>query len=184
MGNTLDFLDKELIKSAERVLDDIGMDINTLIRMTLKRVIKEEGISFLILDTYEKKDMLEAEENKMLDENGKMTKNRAIVLLKSEGIVFNKNITYASKNRSANNYWANPDFSVLQDEWYLILNDWLHRELYLFVIPRNEIQPSELVPRNDKEHLIDLQIMYDDLTFTDMRSKLSFVRYLAKTKKY
>lgn len=120
----------------------------------------------------------------MINEKDKMTKSKAIIIFKNENIKLNKNITYASKNRSVDRYWANPNFDVLEEDWYLILNDSICGELHLFRIPKKEISFDKLIPRNDKKNLIDLQIMYGDTTFTDMRSKLGFERYFVKTVKY
>lgn len=85
--------------------------------------------------------------------------------------------TFASKNQTNYTYWANPGFSLLRQNWYLILNDWPNRTLYLFLIPANSISAAELVPRKDKSDIIDLEIYYNDPTFTDSRSKYSFLKY-------
>ena len=177
MNKQLDFIDDELLNEVTYILEELGMDIETAIRMTLKKIVKEEGIAFLVNNKKNDK-------NFDVESDEKMTKNKAIALFKQRGIIFSNNITFASKNNSADNYWANPSFNVLEKEWYLILNDNIRKELCLFVIPGNAINESELVSRNDNQNKIDLQIMYDDPTFTDNRSKLSFSRFLIKTIEY
>lgn len=178
MDKVFDFIDEELLNEATCILEDLGMDIETAIRMTLKKIVKEEGISFLVSNTQKNDRSFVGESNE------KMTKNKAIAIFRQNGITFSNNVTFASKNSRANNYWANPNFDVLKNEWYLILNDNVRKELRLFVIPENAINEFELVARSDKENLIDLQIMYDDYTYTDSRSKLSFSEFLVETIQY
>ena len=100
-------------------------------------------------------------------------------MFEKKGYAINEDhTTYASKNKTNYTYWANPQFSLLRQNWYLILNDWPNRTLYLFLIPANSISPDELMPRKDKPDIIDLEIYYNDPTFTDSRKKLvSFLKY-------
>lgn len=107
-----------------------------------------------------------------------LRKSKAIELLRNAGYTISSDhTTFASKNRTVYSYWANPKFSLLRQTWYLILNDWHSRILYFFKIPANSIADYELVPRNDKPYIIDLNICYKDSTFTDDRSKYSFMKY-------
>lgn len=105
-------------------------------------------------------------------------KSEAIRYFERLGYRFVQKPTYASKNKSANNYWANPDTAILHNDWYLILNDWISKTLYLFFIPCNSIQLSQLTVRSDNQNKIDLQIIYSDPTFTDSRSGMSFLPFL------
>jgi len=98
--------------------------------------------------------------------------------------VFKGNITYASKNRTVNHYWANPSFEVLEREWFLILNDWVNRVLYLFRIPAGAISQHDLVPRVDINHQIDLKILYNDSNFRDTRSNCMFRKFLIMSENY
>ncbi len=99
-------------------------------------------------------------------------------MFRERGKYIDKNVTYSSKNRTTYNYWANPEFSVLKEDWTLILNDWVNRKLYLFRIPAKAISPQELVARNDKPNLIDIQILEDNPSFVDRRSEYSFRDFL------
>jgi hypothetical protein len=99
-------------------------------------------------------------------------------MFRERGKYIDKNVTYSSKNRTTYNYWANPEFSVLKEDWTLILNDWVNLKLYLFRIPAKAISPQELVARNDKPNLIDIQILEDNSSFVDRRSEYSFRKYL------
>lgn len=183
-------VDSQLFKEAQDVLDDIGIEVETVVRMALKRVVKDKNISFLTAPV--EKPVIPKEQPQppvspqatFMTEEKPMTKSRAIALFEQKGIKISKNATYASKNRAAYNYWANPYFFALDREWFLILNDWIRKELHLFVIPADTLHKSQLVARADQPEMIDLQICYNDPQFTDNRSKISFARFLVKTIRY
>ena len=99
-------------------------------------------------------------------------------MFKERGRYIDKNVTYSSKNRTTYNYWSNPNFAFLNEDWTLILNDWVNHKLYLFRVPRNSISYSELVGRNDQPDLIDIQIQDDNPNFVDIRSGFSFRQFL------
>jgi hypothetical protein len=48
----------------------------------------------------------------------------------------------------------------------------------LFRIPAKTISAQDLVARNDKPNLIDIQILDDNPSFIDKRSDYSFKRFL------
>lgn len=175
------FIDDELMQSASKVLDTIGLDVDSVVRMTLKRVIRDGGISFLIANSsLTEQQTIEVTTNE--DENTvRVNKTNAVVRFKENGCFVSKNITFASSNRATNNYWANPPFEVLKQDWYLILHDRQKRELHLFMIPVGAVTASDLVCRNDREDRVDLQIYYNDPTYTDSRSKISFSKFLVKS---
>ena len=178
-------INKDLIVETELILEDMGLDIYTATKMMMKKIVKEKNISFLLINSNNREVTdKNIDINFLKKQQNKMIKSKAMNLFKKEGIIFDGTITFASKNKTGNTYWSNPDFSVLDDEWYLILNDWIKRELYLFYIPKNTLTPSSLVYRADKRHQIDLQIMYDDITFTDIRSKNNFDKFLKKIVNY
>lgn len=123
-------------------------------------------------------------QNDAKTDSDRMRKSNAVRLLLSKGYDLYRTITFASKNTGAYNYWANPDDYYVKYDWSLILNDWMERKLYLFNIPAGSIADNVLVPRADKPDKIDLQIMYNDVTFTDNRSGFSFAKYLVGEVKY
>ena len=178
------FIDDELMQSASKVLDTIGLDVDSVVRMTLKRVIRDGGISFLIANSSPtEQQTIEVTTNE--DENTvRVNKTNAVVRFKENGCFVSKNTTFASSNRATNNYWANPPFEVLKQDWYLILHDRQKRELHLFMIPANAISSQQMVCRFDQKEKIDLQICYNDPTYTDNRSKLSFAKYRIKSISY
>lgn len=187
-------LDENLINDVTNVLDYVGLDIKTAIKMFLTRVTKERGVTFLF--NQPKQDNQSYSNTKNYDDvpydmsignigsrnlasgNDKMTKSRAIRLFLNNGNKIARAVTFASKNRSAYNYWANPNLEILDEEWSLILNDNKKSILYLFSIPAGAIRKSQLTPRSDIPNLVDLQIMYNDNTFTDNRSGYSFAKFL------
>lgn len=184
-------VDDELYTLANDVLDSAYLDMQSAITMYLKRICKEQSISFMYpnqannnrpihhspIQHYENesKDFINAE---------KMTKIKAMRLLIERGGKISANNTFASKNKRAYHYWANPPVEILQEDWSLILNDWKNNKLFLFFIPARTIPQERLTVRSDKPQLIDLQIMYDDPTFTDNRSGVSFKPYFIKELDY
>lgn len=180
---------ENLLNNVTEILDDIGLDMNSAVKMFFKRIEKEKTIGFLLSTSlYQKNEdtkNVQIDTQRINESNDvRMTKNLAIRLFRENGYTIGNNVTFASKNKMAYNYWANPDFSVLQAEWELILNDWNERTIYLFRVPANSITSNDLVCRNDKKSAIDLQIAYGDISFTDNRSKVSFKPYLIDSLKY
>lgn len=176
-------IETKLAKEVEPILEELGIDFDSVIRMTLKRIVRDQNLSFLTAKPSESVVTEIAQPSPSVAEY-RISKGLAISLFEAQNIRFNRNITFASKNRAAYNYWANPYFSALERDWFLILNDWNKRELHLFLIPANAIPPQKMVCRFDQKDKIDLQICYNDPTYTDNRSKLSFAQYLIKTISY
>lgn len=186
-------LEDDLFEQANDILENVGLDFQSATKMFLKRVIKEGTISFLLSQKAEANfDNSITESHSTTPilhgfdkiDKGDMTKSKAVRLLASKGHWLGKNVTFASKNRGAYNYWANVEFDMLSTNWSLILNDWINKVVYLFIIPAHTIKKDELTPRSDKPYLIDLQIMYNDTTFTDNRSGYSFAKFLVEKINY
>ena len=180
------YIDEQLLQEADRVLEEIGLDAGAVAKMALKRVVREGSISFLVADApkIEVPSPTMPTSGNVNTEPGKITKSTAINLFKSHKVETNRNVTFASKNKAGNYYWANPMFDVLAQDWYLILNDWIKKELHMFKIPAQAIKASEMVCRADNEEKVDLQVTYNDATFTDSRSKISFLKFLVKSIQY
>lgn len=176
-------IDEKLYYEAKSILDEVGIDVNTVVRMTLKKVVRDGNISFLTNQSEGTQNIMPVQKNIAVGDN-RITKNQAISLFAAKGFRVSRNVTFASKNRSAYNYWANPSYMALREDWFLILNDWINRELHLFCVPAYEIRANELLCRIDQQDKIDLQISYNDSTFTDNRSKISFLKYFVTTIKY
>ena len=175
------FVNESALANVETILEENGLSIQNIVNVVLKRIEREGGIDFLFgktnaqaLDTNEERESISSKTS----ESTKMTKTIAKRLF----VLHYDNVTFASKNKGANNYWANPSFDCLKRDWFLILNDWQRKELHLFKIPANSL--NNLVARADKPNLIDLQIAYNDPTFTDNRSGMSFKVYFVETINY
>lgn len=187
MANAI-YVDEQLLRDAERILEEIGLDASAVTKMALKRVVRDGSISFLVADVprIEVQAPVEAVPAPPATDmgSGRINKSAATNLFRRNGVYANNNVTFASKNKAGNYYWANPLFDALKQDWYLILNDWIKKELHLFMIPEQALKESDLVSRSDNEEKIDLQIAYNDATFTDGRSKVSFVEFLVKSISY
>ena len=107
-----------------------------------------------------------------------MTKKKAIKLFESKGVYIGNNVSFASKNKSSDIYWANPPIEVLNKDWYFILNDNVKQKLYLFVIPYGKIAKNKLLHREDRPNVFDIKIEYLNSSFKDIVSGLSFKEYL------
>lgn len=176
-------IDGELAKQAAGVLNAIGLDVETVVRMTLKRVVRDGNISFLVAGALPPENSVieRAQED---DDTVHINKSIAVARFKEEGHFVSKNVTFASSNRATNNFWANPPFDVLDQDWYLILHDRQNKKLHLFRVPAGAVSALDLKSRNDREDRIDLQIYYNDPTYTDSRSKVSFAKYKVETIAY
>ena len=186
MENTV-YVDEQLLRDAEQILEEIGLDASAVAKMALKRVVRDGGISFLVTDVPRIEIQAPAETVApvpVVEEPGRINKSAAVNLFRRTGIYANNNVTFASKNKAGNYYWANPLFDALKQDWYLVLNDWMRKELHLFRIPAHSLKESDLVPRSDNEEKIDLQIAYNDTTYTDGRSKVSFDQFHIKSISY
>ncbi len=113
----------------------------------------------------------------------KITKSEAIRLFNQSGVTIPKQCTFASLNKNGQYYWANPDISVLQADWWIILNDTKKRILYCFMVPGNTYHYSQFAIRRDR-NLIDFEVIYGSINFTDKRSKIDFKNWLVKATTY
>lgn len=186
-------IEKKTVNKAQAVLHNSGMDLFQAIQLMIEKIAKDENLDFLMPER-DRKEMqyLDIDTNlkhtahedvlKYYNQNlrFKMTKQKAISLLKREGIELTGNISFASKNKTNNHYWSSPEVSYLKEEWNIILNDNVNSRLYLFIVPANTYGGSDFIIRNDQPEKLDLQITYDDITFTDKRSKKSFEKHLKK----
>lgn len=191
MNKQLQFeLDENLVKDATTIFDYFGLDMQAGIKMFLTRVTKDKSISFLFEQTNQPQVKPQITDNNIsnditfVNDKVKITKNYAIRLFTNKGCSVARAVTFASKNKSAYNYWANPNFDILNEDWSLILNDNKKQKLYLFNIPAKTISKAQLTPRADMLDVIDLQIRYNDITFTDNRSGFSFAQFLANVIDY
>jgi hypothetical protein len=112
-----------------------------------------------------------------------LTPSQAKSLCRKNGINLNGKVTFASKNSTQYNYWANPKTKFLESNWWLLLNDWIHGKLHVFNIPANSIKIEEVKIRGNLSK-IDLQIIYENDSFEDSRSGIQFIKWFVKTISY
>lgn len=172
-------IEQEVYDSVESIVEDLGFDVEIVTKMLIKKIYKEKSINFLLKSNF-------PESKEIVNIENRLRKSTAIAMFCNEGInLKGKTITFASKNKSANNYWSNPYDYYFENEWFLILNDQFNKKIFLFKIEGGVIDSkNELVARADMTDVIDLQISYEDPTFTDTRSKYSFKKFLIKEISY
>lgn len=118
---------------------------------------------------------------------GKRAKAEAIEYLHEKGVEVDKKATYAVRTEGKQECWANPQSTLLTNDWNIILNDNVGMELVLLNVPADTFtseagKDNSLVPRADKPNLIDLRI--DLETFVDKRSNQNFSKFVVKRIKY
>lgn len=166
---------EEIYDNAIKVLDDVGLTASLAVNLFLSKVVKEQSISWM----FEKKH--EHGGNDVVNqltgfEQVRLTKNNAIRKFFNAGIDVKGEVTLASKNSAQPIYWANPPLDVLVKDWSLILNDYIAKKLYLLFFPKNSMSLGQFKTRADRPKL-DIQIYYNDRTFTERRSGCSFSRF-------
>lgn len=181
-------INEDVYTLANEILEDEGMEFNYAVNMFLKKIIKEKSIGFLFV----KNNNCNIESNSISQDINmreivnvnKMTKNIAKRLFSEKGYQISANYVFASENKSTHIFWANFHYSILSQDLNLILNDITNKMLYLLFIPANTINANDLVMRADKPEIVDLQIAYNDPTFTDNRSGISFSKHIIETINY
>ena len=118
---------------------------------------------------------------------GKRAKNEAIQYLKDNGVELGKNISYAVCQTDKEEFWLNPQSSLLECEWDIILNDTVNMELLLLRIPANKLRVKNnkydgLLVRVDRPQLLDLNL--NVATLKDRKSNMDFSPYKIKVIKY
>ena len=118
---------------------------------------------------------------------GKRAKSEALNFLKDQQIHVGKNATYAVKSEEKDEFWLNPQLKLLNEEWWIVLNNNQTMELVTMKIPGKtfSVQSDEkpgLLVRKDKPDLIDLNI--NTATFIDRKSGISFREYIVNRVSY
>lgn len=122
-------------------------------------------------------------------ELNKIKPNEAISICQKNGLNITENNNFASLDKSGRYYGINPNYTNLNSDWWLMLNDWKLKQLHVFKIPKNSISKNDLVPRSDKMYMINLLIMngqdFEDKTgHSKYGQGIYFKKYLAKTIRY
>lgn len=110
------------------------------------------------------------------------------LFLKDQKVELYKFYSYAKLQERKNVFWINPDIKLLNEEWMIVLNNQVTRQIHILKIPANtfkwakQYDGKSLKVRPDKPIYIDLNIHAK--TFIDVGSKLSFKEYLTDTFNY
>ena len=110
------------------------------------------------------------------------------LFLKDQKVELYKFYSYAKLQERKNVFWINPDIKLLNEEWMIVLNNQVTRQIHVLKIPANtfkwakQYDGKSLKVRPDKPIYIDLNIHAK--TFIDVGSKLSFKEYLTDTFNY
>ena len=118
---------------------------------------------------------------------GKRAKPEAMAFLQEKGIIIGKKSTYAVKQQDRDEFWANPKKELLDQDWWLVLNNNKAMELVVMEVPARAIglrhgNKSGLIVRSDKPELLDLNI--NTFTFRDRKSGVDFSPFVIKHVKY
>ncbi len=118
---------------------------------------------------------------------GKRAKNEAISYLSDHGVAVDKTATYSVLSDDGSYFWANPQKSLLEKEWDLILNNTIKKELIVMRISAYTLKLASdvnggLFVRADKTDLIDLKL--DSGSFEDRRSGVNFESFIVNRVSY
>ncbi len=115
---------------------------------------------------------------------GTRAKKAAISFIEEKGILIGKQVTYAMKQAGREEFWANPQKELLNQEWWLILNNTATLELIVLKVPKGSliIKKDGFHVRADKPELLDLNINTD--TLKDRKSGVDFSAFVVKRIKY
>jgi len=114
-------------------------------------------------------------------------KKEALEFLKEKGISTGKNVNYSKRMESRAEFWIEPRRTVIDTDWYMVLNNQFINELIVLHIPENTFslkteESNGLVLRRDNTARIELNISVE--TLIDRTSKCSFKEYEVARIKY
>lgn len=139
-------------------------------------------IGITVFSEKKKSSLIDVSDTRMKLAIGKRAKADAINFLKTKGIEVNKP-TYAKKSQDKNEFWANPQTHLLNEDWWMILNNNETMELIVLFIPANSLSRDlGLKVRVDEHELLDLNINCN--TFIDRKSGIDFSPYIRERVKY
>ena len=174
-------LDDVVYEKAKKQFEELGVDIKPGLVYLIEEFVDENSV-----------DCKSNKRQKMTNneiQSHKLTKAIAVNLFYGFGeIIDSSYCTFSSRGdigkSNYNFFWANPNIQLLNNDWYLILNDKYLKKMYLMKITANSVDKSDVRTRTDKNFLIDLRIQCDDLKFTDLASGFQFHKFLVATINY
>ncbi len=165
-------LEEQIYNEAQAILNDYGLDVEGVIKSTLKRIVRQGSAEFIFA-----KQGVQAQTEHAAVENidtkplvngetkfigmvastpatpiAKITKTIAKSYFAKRGYVFDAPVIFSSRNKATSDYWANPSINTVRGKWYLILNDQYQRILRLFLIDcENGMQSLKENPYNNTQ---------------------------------
>ena len=148
----------------------------------------------MLLDIIEKRledtvyDMNRTLESDIDNEQMVQQKKDAEALLKSYGIDLTyRDWSYAKNQEKKETFWLNPPRRLVDEDWYIVLNNQVESKLIVLMIPKNTLIISNkndryLKCRKDRPQYIDLEIYIKDLRIRGTDYYLD--KYIQKTIKY
>ena len=118
---------------------------------------------------------------------GTRAKKDAVSFLQEKGMPVGKKVTYAVGQAGKDEFWANPQKELLNQEWWLILNNTTTMELLVLKVPKKTLvaktdKTDGLQVRSDKPELLDLNINMN--TLRDRKSNVDFAPFVVKRIEY
>ena len=110
-----------------------------------------------------------------------ISKKQAKQFLDDIGIVLDEQFSYVKRQDNKEQFWLNPQTSVVGQDWILVLNNQVESKITIVRVPadtfiiRDKLDYGFKV-RKDKPHQIDLEI--NSSSFIDERSKYDFKPYI------
>lgn len=139
------------------------------------------------LPKHNKKELLSVVKNSSQEQLEIREKKEAVQFLHDNGIVISDYVSYSKRQKNRSIFWINPHITILEKDWYIVLNNQFENEIIVMHVPANTFSLKSkkgegLVVRHDRPEKIDLTICTD--TFIDNRSKCNFAPYVIKRIKY
>lgn len=195
MHTDIDYLESVLINNALKMnrldCDNKNKENNPKVSKFQKVILDQylsealflmKLIGITVFSEKKKSSLIDVSDTRMKLALGKRAKADAINYLKTKGIDVNKP-TYAKKSQDKNEFWANPQTHLLNEDWWMILNNNETMELFVLLIPANSLSRDlGLKVRVDKHELLDLNINCN--TFIDRKSGIDFSPYIRERVKY
>lgn len=160
-------IQEEKYRNFQEILIQNNKSISGIVMLIIEKTIKENSLDWLLTGI----------NGEVKTKNIKM--QTAKKLFHEKGFNINKyNTSFASRNANNDLYWINPDKRHLIEDWYIILNDYVNKKLFLFYVPKNSI--NELKMRNDR--ICNVSIRHND--FMDIYSNICFEKYFVDIIEY
>ena len=164
-------IERQLYSEAEQILNEYGLEVEGVIKSTLKRIVRQGSAEFIFAkqsttapSTLEMNTASAPSSSLMFTTApvsassttpAKITRNVAKAIFAKRGHIFDAPMVLSSRNKATGDYWANPRVETVRAKWFLILNDQYQRTLRLFLMdPEATTEPTRNIEiNNENRHL-------------------------------